>query len=134
MFCWFLQSIGNEFWARTLLCLRLPFCRHRQFRPCKTSVDRRHVSDITGHAACHNAASGAEQPAAFTPAERIKEAVGECVAVVRSGSQKFVPMIMLFFSMAFINTLLDNLKDTLIFTQATGGGAHVVPWLQGGTP
>lgn len=62
---------------------------------------------------------------------RIQDAVTECVAVVQSGSEKFVPMIFLFFAMAFINTLLDNLKDTLIFTLAAGGGAHVVPWLQG---
>lgn len=43
----------------------------------------------------------------------------------------FVPMAALFFAMSFINTILDSLKDTIIFTQAVGGGAHVVPWLTG---
>lgn len=47
---------------------------------------------------------------------------------------QFVPMATLFFLMAFVNTILDNLKDTLIFTHAIGGGAHVVPWLTGAPP
>lgn len=45
--------------------------------------------------------------------------------------QRFLPMAALFFLMAFVNTILDNLKDTLIFTLAVGGGAHVIPWLTG---
>jgi AAA family ATP:ADP antiporter len=43
-------------------------------------------------------------------------------------------MATLFFLMAFVNTVLDNLKDTLIFTMAIGGGAQVVPWLTGLVP
>lgn len=108
-----------------------PTCRHRQRRLCEASIDARQASVLPIYAFGDNVSDGAQQPTAFQPGERIREAVGECVTVVRSGGKKFIPMIMLFFSMAFINTLLDNLKDTLIFTQAIGGGAHVVPWLQG---
>ena len=85
-------------------------------------------------ASAATSASGETHPSDVSVAARVKEAVAECVSVVKRGRKKFVPMIMLFFSMAFINTLLDNLKDTLIFTQAVGGGAHVVPWLQGVDP
>lgn len=109
-------------------------CRNRQRRLCEATIDARQGSRLLVYAFVENSSDVAEQPAAFQPGDRIREAVGECVAVVRSGGKKFIPMIVLFFSMAFINTLLDNLKDTLIFTQAVGGGAHVVPWLQGGVP
>jgi hypothetical protein len=37
---------------------------------------------------------------------------------------KFMPMVGLFFMLAFVNTILDSLKDTLVIT-ATGGGAQV---------
>jgi len=42
----------------------------------------------------------------------------------------FAPMAGLFFMLAFVNTILDSLKDTLVIT-AVGGGAHVIPWLTG---
>lgn len=52
-------------------------------------------------------------------------------AVVRSQTEKFyalagkfMPMVGLFFMLAFINTILDSLKDTLVIT-AAGGGAQV---------
>jgi len=41
---------------------------------------------------------------------------------------KFVPMVVLFFCMAFINTIVDSLKDTIIVT-APGSGPHVIPFL-----
>lgn len=37
---------------------------------------------------------------------------------------KFMPMVGLFFLLAFVNTILDSLKDTLVIT-AVGGGAQV---------
>lgn len=40
----------------------------------------------------------------------------------------FLPMCTLFFFMAFINTIMDSLKDTLVIT-AVGGGAQVIPYL-----
>jgi ATP/ADP translocase len=43
---------------------------------------------------------------------------------------KFVPMVVLFFCMAFINTIVDSLKDTIIVT-APGSGPHVIPFLTG---
>jgi hypothetical protein len=58
-------------------------------------------------------------------------AVQETVQSLDGLWQKFLPMATLFFLMAFVNTVLDNLKDTLIFTMAIGGGAQVVPWLTG---
>ncbi len=39
-------------------------------------------------------------------------------------ANKFMPMVGLFFLLAFVNTILDSLKDTLVIT-ATGGGAQV---------
>ncbi|GFH09884.1 ADP,ATP carrier protein, partial [Haematococcus lacustris] len=36
---------------------------------------------------------------------------------------KFMPMVVLFFLLAFVNTILDSLKDTLVIT-AAGGGAQ----------
>ncbi|EFJ49850.1 hypothetical protein VOLCADRAFT_89266 [Volvox carteri f. nagariensis] len=43
-------------------------------------------------------------------------------------SGKFMPMVGLFFMLAFVNTILDSLKDTLVIT-AAGGGAQVIPYL-----
>ncbi|GAX74906.1 hypothetical protein CEUSTIGMA_g2352.t1 [Chlamydomonas eustigma] len=43
-------------------------------------------------------------------------------------SGRFLPMVALFFLMAFVNTILDSLKDTLVIT-ASGGGAQVIPYL-----
>jgi len=40
----------------------------------------------------------------------------------------FVPMTLLFFTMAFINTIVSNLSVSLILT-APGGGAGVIPFL-----
>ncbi|CAD7696846.1 unnamed protein product [Ostreobium quekettii] len=40
----------------------------------------------------------------------------------------FLPMCTLFFFMAFINTIMDSLKDTFVIT-AVGGGAQVIPYL-----
>ncbi len=46
---------------------------------------------------------------------------------------KFIPMAGLFFLMAFVNTIIDSLKDSLVIT-AVGGGTHVIPYLTGGWP
>ena len=43
-------------------------------------------------------------------------------------ASKFMPMVGLFFLLAFVNTILDSLKDTLVIT-AVGGGAQVIPYL-----
>ncbi|KAI3428755.1 hypothetical protein D9Q98_007577 [Chlorella vulgaris] len=41
---------------------------------------------------------------------------------------KFVPMSLLFFLMAFVNTIMDSVKDSLVIT-AVGGGTEVIPYL-----
>jgi AAA family ATP:ADP antiporter len=41
---------------------------------------------------------------------------------------RFIPMSLLFFLMAFINTIIDSLKDSLVIT-AVGGGTEVLPYL-----
>lgn len=43
---------------------------------------------------------------------------------------KFIPMVSLFFCMAFINTIVDNMKDTIVIT-AVGSGPSVIPFLTG---
>ena len=43
---------------------------------------------------------------------------------------RFVPMCLLFFAMAFNNTILDSVKDSLVIT-AKGGGTQVIPFLTG---
>ena len=40
-------------------------------------------------------------------------------------------MAALFFLMAFVNTISDSMKDSLVIT-AAGGGTHVIPYLTGG--
>jgi hypothetical protein len=42
-------------------------------------------------------------------------------------------MSILFFLMAFVNTIMDNLKDSLVIT-AVGGGTEVIPYLTGKNP
>ncbi|KAL6780185.1 AAA3 [Auxenochlorella protothecoides x Auxenochlorella symbiontica] len=42
--------------------------------------------------------------------------------------RKFLPMATLFFLMAFVNTVMDTLKDTLVIT-AVGGGTQVIPFI-----
>jgi AAA family ATP:ADP antiporter len=39
-------------------------------------------------------------------------------------------MSALFFLMAFVNTIIDSLKDSLVIT-AVGGGTEVLPYLSG---
>lgn len=41
---------------------------------------------------------------------------------------QLVPMTCLFFMMAFVNTIIDSLKDSLVIT-AVGGGTEVLPYL-----
>lgn len=41
---------------------------------------------------------------------------------------QLVPMTFLFFMMAFVNTIIDSLKDSLVIT-AVGGGTEVLPYL-----
>jgi len=41
---------------------------------------------------------------------------------------EFLPMVALFFFMAFVNTVIDSLKDTLVVT-SVGGGPQVIPFL-----
>lgn len=41
---------------------------------------------------------------------------------------RFIPMSLLFFLMAFVNTIIDSLKDSLVIT-AAGGGTEVIPYL-----
>lgn len=41
---------------------------------------------------------------------------------------RFIPMSALFFLMAFVNTIIDSLKDSLVIT-AAGGGTEVLPYL-----
>lgn len=42
--------------------------------------------------------------------------------------KQFIPKVGLFFLLAFVNTILDSLKDTLVIT-AHGGGTQVIPYL-----
>ena len=41
---------------------------------------------------------------------------------------QLIPMTVLFFMMAFVNTIIDSLKDSLVIT-AVGGGTEVLPYL-----
>jgi len=47
-----------------------------------------------------------------------------------AGCCRFIPMSALFFLMAFVNTIIDSLKDSLVIT-AVGGGTEVLPYLSG---
>lgn len=59
---------------------------------------------------------------------RTRETVARYVRKLDGLWSQLVPMGGLFFLMAFVNTLLDSTKDTLVIT-ATGGGVEQIPFL-----
>ena len=85
-------------------------------------------SSRDSYAAAHSQSAGTQSS---TTGQHIRAAINDLRHSLDGRVRQFVPMATLFFLMAFINTILDNLKDTLIFTLAVGGGAHVIPWLTG---
>lgn len=57
-----------------------------------------------------------------------RESIKEQFSRLEGLWDKFIPMSLLFFLMAFINTIIDSLKDSLVIT-AVGGGTEVLPYL-----
>ena len=57
-----------------------------------------------------------------------RDSIASQVANLEGLWDKFIPMSILFFLMAFINTIIDSLKDSLVIT-AVGGGTEVLPYL-----
>eukprot|EP00873_Tetraselmis_striata_P008538 jgi/Tetstr1/428802/TSEL_018789.t1 len=74
------------------------------------------------------AAQPPPQEAARSWSQQVGDAVRVQLAKMDGLWHKFVPMVVLFFCMAFINTIVDSLKDTIIVT-APGSGPHVIPFL-----
>ncbi|GIL72365.1 hypothetical protein Vretimale_4143 [Volvox reticuliferus] len=64
----------------------------------------------------------------FAPLQRLPQTLANQASRFWALSGKFMPMVGLFFMLAFVNTILDSLKDTLVIT-AAGGGAQVIPYL-----
>ena len=62
------------------------------------------------------------------PLGKLVAAIGYQARKFSALSGRFMPMVFLFFLMAFVNTILDSLKDTLVIT-AAGGGAQVGKWV-----
>lgn len=58
----------------------------------------------------------------------VGSAVSEQLAKLDGLWGRFLPMAALFFLMAFVNTIIDSLKDSLVIT-AVGGGTEVLPYL-----
>jgi len=80
-------------------------------------------------AAAHTSASESVPPEgssllASDTLKAIVTAVEQQAQKLTAFSGRFMPMVILFFLMAFVNTILDSLKDTLVIT-AVGGGAQV---------
>lgn len=63
-------------------------------------------------------------PIFFLCLQRLGETVSKQTTRFWALSGKFMPMVGLFFMLAFVNTILDSLKDTLVIT-SIGGGAQV---------
>jgi AAA family ATP:ADP antiporter len=58
----------------------------------------------------------------------VSSAVSKQLAKLDGLWGRFLPMAALFFLMAFVNTIIDSLKDSLVIT-AVGGGTEVLPYL-----
>ncbi|GLC36053.1 hypothetical protein PLESTF_001253400 [Pleodorina starrii] len=104
---------------------RIPF-------PAPSAVRR---NGITSAAAASSVAAGDGPDAVsgasndvFGEAQRLMSALSNQASRFWGLSGKFMPMVGLFFMLAFVNTILDSLKDTLVIT-AAGGGAQVIPYL-----
>jgi TLC ATP/ADP transporter len=116
-------------WCRSTAALchtQSPHVRYHHHR-CGTRIQKR-----VRHTCCAQASNSSNRGSKGPDVgQSIWQALQDVVGSLHGMWRKFVPMATLFFLMAFVNTILDNLKDTLIFTLAVGGGAHVVPWLTG---
>ena len=76
--------------------------------PCRSSPERQLIPEPQAHG--------------------IVEAVEHQVKKLDGLWGQLVPMTFLFFMMAFVNTIIDSLKDSLVIT-AVGGGTEVLPYL-----
>jgi len=59
---------------------------------------------------------------------KLRGAVDHQLSKVEGLWQQLIPMTCLFFMLAFVNTIIDSLKDSLVIT-AVGGGTEVLPYL-----
>ncbi|PNW69913.1 hypothetical protein CHLRE_17g697950v5 [Chlamydomonas reinhardtii] len=108
-----------------------PQQRQQQPQSHRTDASSRRVAAAAAAAA---AADGAGSRPAGGDGGLIEEAQKLVGTLTNQASRfwalsgKFMPMVGLFFMLAFVNTILDSLKDTLVIT-AAGGGAQVIPYL-----
>lgn len=58
----------------------------------------------------------------------INQAIQHQLSKLDGSWGQLIPMTMLFFMLAFVNTIIDSLKDSLVIT-AVGGGTEVLPYL-----
>ncbi|KAG2483156.1 hypothetical protein HYH03_017948 [Edaphochlamys debaryana] len=97
--------------------------------PGRGAARRPHVAAAAASAAAGG--SGASEPqegGLVGEMQRLASATASQASRFWSLSGRFMPMVGLFFLLAFVNTILDSLKDTLVIT-AAGGGAQVIPYL-----
>lgn len=74
------------------------------------------------------ASNPVEASGPFAVAVAARDSVVDQFAKLDGLWDRFIPMSVLFFLMAFVNTIIDSLKDSLVIT-AVGGGTEVLPYL-----
>ncbi|MEW5316861.1 MAG: hypothetical protein WDW38_008205 [Sanguina aurantia] len=72
--------------------------------------------------------AAAAAAAALSQNDTPQQPLGTASTDVSRQFKQFIPKVGLFFLLAFVNTILDSLKDTLVIT-AHGGGTQVIPYL-----
>ncbi|GIL43656.1 hypothetical protein Vafri_1319 [Volvox africanus] len=110
-------------------------CAASSIKPTAPLLDHHHrvktaaaASATAGGDAVDDVGSGAMSHSLVGAGQRLSQTLANQASRFWALSGKFMPMVGLFFMLAFVNTILDSLKDTLVIT-AAGGGAQVIPYL-----
>ncbi|GLI68678.1 hypothetical protein VaNZ11_013164 [Volvox africanus] len=110
-------------------------CAASSIKPSAPLLDHHHrvktaaaASATAAGGAADDVGSGAASHSLVGEAQRLSQTLANQASRFWALSGKFMPMVGLFFMLAFVNTILDSLKDTLVIT-AAGGGAQVIPYL-----
>ena len=95
-----------------------------------TTCSRSVVGGRRGIACKAEGAGGSSAPSGSSTAiaGSIRQAVQHQLSKLDGLWSQLIPMTCLFFMLAFVNTIIDSLKDSLVIT-AVGGGTEVLPYL-----
>ena len=79
-------------------------------------------------ASASGSGNGTGSPGETGGLAKLRGAVDHQLSKLEGLWQQLIPMTCLFFMLAFVNTIIDSLKDSLVIT-AVGGGTEVLPYL-----